>query len=91
MVGIASQNENSAAERRSAPSSMADTMVAPERETPGIMDTHCARPMTEIHRQRKPRGVVIAGLEVHPIDPQQNGAADDQGEADDPDVEQYRS
>ena len=45
MVGIASQNENSAAERRSAPSSMAATMVAPERETPGIMDTHCASPM----------------------------------------------
>ena len=47
MVGMASQNENSAAERRSAPSSMAATMVAPERETPGIMDTHCAKPMTK--------------------------------------------
>src|SRR5262249_26458963 len=23
------------------------TMVAPERETPGIMDTHCAKPMTK--------------------------------------------
>ena len=23
----------------------ADTMVAPERDTPGIIDTHCARPM----------------------------------------------
>ena len=45
MVGIASQNENSAAERLSAPSSMADTMVVPERDTPGIIDTHCARPM----------------------------------------------
>ena len=45
MVGIASQNENSAAERRSAPSSMAPTMVAPARDTPGIIETHCARPM----------------------------------------------
>ena len=45
MVGIASQNENSAAERRSAPSSMAATMVAPERDTPGIMARHCATPM----------------------------------------------
>ena len=45
MVGIASQNENSAAERRSAPSSMAPTMVAPERDTPGIIETHCTRPM----------------------------------------------
>ncbi len=45
MVGIASQNENSAAERRSAPSSMAPTMVAPERDTPGTMETHCIRPM----------------------------------------------
>ena len=36
MVGIASQNENSAAERRSAPNSMAPTMVAPARDTPGI-------------------------------------------------------
>ena len=54
MVGIASQNENSAAERRSAPSSMADTMVAPERETPGIMDTHCARPMTRYIGSVKP-------------------------------------
>ena len=42
---MASQNENSAAERRSAPSSMAATMVAPERETPGIMDRHCAKPI----------------------------------------------
>ena len=38
MVGIASQNENSAAARRSAPSSIAATMVAPERDTPGIID-----------------------------------------------------
>ena len=45
MVGIASQNENSAAARRSAPSSIAATMVAPERETPGIIETHCAIPM----------------------------------------------
>ena len=45
MVGIASQNENSAAERLSAPSSMAPTMVAPERDTPGIIARHCTRPI----------------------------------------------
>ena len=45
MVGIASQNENSAAERRSAPNSMAPTMVAPAREMPGIIDTHWKKPM----------------------------------------------
>ena len=44
-VGIASQNENSAAARRSAPSSIAATMVDPERDTPGIIDAHCATPM----------------------------------------------
>ena len=45
MVGMASQKENSAAERRSAPSSMAPTMVAPARDTPGIIDTHWITPM----------------------------------------------
>ena len=35
MVGMASQKENSAAERRSAPSNMAATIVAPAREVPG--------------------------------------------------------
>ena len=58
MVGMASQNENSAAARRSAPSSIADTMVAPERETPGIMDTHWASPITRYigNVKRSPRG-----------------------------------
>ena len=64
MVGIARQNENSAAERRSAPSSMAPTMVAPERDTPGIIARHCTSADDEIHRQRKRRGVVIARLEI---------------------------
>ena len=47
MVGIARKNENSAAARLSAPSSIAATMMAPERDTPGIMAKHCAMP---IHR-----------------------------------------
>src|SRR5205814_350139 len=34
MVGIARKNENSAAERLSAPSNIAATMLAPERDTP---------------------------------------------------------
>ena len=47
MVGIARKNENSADDRLSAPSSIAATMLAPERDTPGIIATHCAMP---IHR-----------------------------------------
>ena len=47
MVGIARKNENSAAARLSAPSSIAATMLAPERDTPGIIARHCAIP---IHR-----------------------------------------
>ena len=47
MVGIASQNENSAAERLSAPSSIAETIVAPERDTPGIIARHCATPIAK--------------------------------------------
>ena len=45
MVGIARKNENSAAERLSAPSSIAETMVAPERDTPGIIARHWNTPM----------------------------------------------
>ena len=45
MVGIASQNENSVAARLSAPNSIAPTMLAPERDTPGIIDRHCTKPM----------------------------------------------
>ena len=45
MVGMARKNENSAAERLSVPSSMAPTMVAPERDTPGIMARHWMRPI----------------------------------------------
>ena len=45
MVGIASQKENSVAARLSAPNSMAATMEAPERDTPGTIDRHCTTPM----------------------------------------------
>ena len=45
MVGMARKNENSAAERLSVPSSMAPTMVAPERDTPGIMARHWISPI----------------------------------------------
>ena len=33
---------------------------------------------------------MVAGVEIHPINPQQNRTAHDQGETDDPDVEQHR-
>ena len=45
MVGMARKKENSAAERLSVPSSSAPTMVAPERDTPGISARHWKRPM----------------------------------------------
>ena len=45
MVGIARKNENSAAARLLAPSSIAPTMVEPERETPGIIARHWTRPI----------------------------------------------
>ena len=45
MVGMARKNENSAAERLSAPSSSAPTMVEPERDVPGIMARHWNSPM----------------------------------------------
>ena len=44
MVGMARKNENSAAAFLSTPSSRPPTMVAPLRDTPGMMDRHCHRP-----------------------------------------------
>ena len=52
MVGIARKKEDSAAERLSAPSSIAATIEAPERDTPGSIKTlRDADP--QIHQQRK--------------------------------------
>src|SRR5262249_23691022 len=90
MVGMASQNENSAAERRSAPSSMAATIVAPERDTPGIMDRHCAKPNPKYNRQENVRGLIERGIKTQPINPQQDRTTHDEGETDDPNVEQHR-
>ena len=81
---MARKNENSVAERLSAPSSNAPTMVAPERETPGIMARHWQRPIGKRQRQRIVHDVVIARLEPHPVDGQQHDAADDQRRADEP-------
>ena len=47
MVGMARKNENSVAERLSAPSSRAPTMLEPERDTPGIIARHWQSPMTK--------------------------------------------
>ncbi len=44
IVGTARKNENSAAVLRPTPIASAPMIVAPERLTPGIIDTHCARP-----------------------------------------------
>ncbi len=45
MVGMARKKENSAAARLLAPSSMAPTMVEPERETPGTIARHWISPI----------------------------------------------
>jgi hypothetical protein len=78
LSGIARKKENSAAARLSAPSSIAATMLAPDRETPGNHRQALRESDPEIHRQRKCRGIVFVRLEVELIDPQQDGAADDQ-------------
>ena len=44
MVGTARKKLNSAAVLRSSPISRPPMMVAPERETPGIMAMHCTAP-----------------------------------------------
>ena len=79
MVGMARKNENSAAARLSAPSSIAPTMVAPERETPGTMARHWKSPILQVHEQRKARRVVVRRLELQVVDHQQHEAARDQG------------
>ena len=53
MVGMARKKENSAAERLSAPISSAPTMVAPERDMPGITARHWKRPILQAERQRE--------------------------------------
>ncbi len=45
MVGMARKKENSAAERLSVPISSAPTIVAPDREVPGISARHWNRPI----------------------------------------------
>ena len=53
MVGIARKNENSAAERLSVPSSSAPTIVAPDRDTPGIIAKHWQTPIASAIRGGK--------------------------------------
>ena len=64
-------------------------MVAPERDTPGHHGEALRNADDEIHRQREPGGLVVARLEIEPIDPQQHRAARDQREAHDPGIEQH--
>ncbi len=44
MVGIAKKNENSVAAFRDNPANIPPTIVAPERDVPGIIATHCTNP-----------------------------------------------
>ena len=76
--GMARKNENSAAARLSAPSSMADDdgRAGPRHAGDHGETLHDAD--AEIHRQRERLGVVVARLEFEPVDPQQHAAADDQ-------------
>ena len=88
MVGMARKNENSAAARLSAPISIAPTMVAPERDTPGIMARHWKRPIFRYigRGNRVASFCVAAGAQV--VDDHQHEPAGDQGRADDERVEQ---
>ncbi len=52
MVGMERKKENSAAVRRSSPSSNPPMMVAPERDTPGTMAMACATPISEAGAER---------------------------------------
>ena len=45
IVGIDRKNENSAADRLDAPSASAPTIVAPDRDTPGIIARHWMKPI----------------------------------------------
>jgi hypothetical protein len=45
IVGTARKNENSVADARLTPNTIAPMIVAPARETPGIIDTHWASPI----------------------------------------------
>ena len=59
-------------------------MVAPERDTPGIMARHCAETDQKGQRQGIVHDAVIALLDAHPVDGKQDHATHDQGGADEP-------
>ncbi|MNC83978.1 hypothetical protein D3C75_1382390 [compost metagenome] len=52
MVGMARKNENSVAALRDRPNSSPPMMVDPEREVPGIIARHCAKPTLRASGQR---------------------------------------
>ena len=91
MVGIASQKENSVAARLSAPNSMAPTIVAPERDTPGIMERHWTKPIPRYIGKCEFGGIMIARLQIKPVDPQQHETANDKRGAHYPHIEQVNS
>ena len=82
MVGMARKKEYSAAERLSVPSSRAPAMVAPERDTPGTSARHWNRPMPRHKPERIVHDVVLAGLQRHAVEHQQDDAADQQRQRD---------
>src|ERR1700751_3499302 len=88
IVGIASQNENSVAALLSAPNNMAPTIVAGAGH-PRHHGEALYRADPQIHRQREFGRVVIAGLELEAIDPQQHEATGHKHCANDPDIEQH--
>ena len=83
IVGMARKNENSAAAGRSSPASIPATIVAPDRETPGMSASACPMPIASA----RPTGVrstsctVGAGRNRSTISmtmpPMMNAAADD--------------
>ena len=87
MVGIARKNENSAAARLSAPSSIAATCWR-RNVNAGNYREALREADPQVGEQGKFRGVVFVRIVVDLVDPKQDGAADDQREADHPRIEQ---
>ena len=78
MVGIARKNENSAAALRSTRIISEPMIVAPERDTPGIIARHWNKPDLQIERERKILDRVVLRNLDHALDEDDRDAADDQ-------------
>ena len=83
IVGIARKNENSAAAARSSRMTSPPTIVAPERDTPGISASVWHDPDAERARDRRLIGLVHVRRRPEALDEQHDDAADDERRGDD--------